>query len=564
MNTDCDTNSSIFSQAVESAVTPRDQGVDRSIDALEKRTNRNLESSNAAIAVHINSLSERLAKVEKAPQAARAWHPKKQHVPRIALEKLQMQFGSPRDDRSESALSGATGGSERENSMYPDVDPDEVDPDERQRHYSDFIAVTEKNMNCVGVLSWSMCRATRQSSTFCGALLGMLPAIVFVLIQCVVLHAISLEALNPTCAYSADCRAGMWCAPSRGLTIHQSAPGKCEDCLWAQRMQDQNFTDVPSWLRNDAYNVMDSTVLAAAVTYCDSMGYVAATDEAERCDYLDKWQNQLTLGPFFVLLAVIAVVLLVVVADLDQDEACTDVFVYRLEQVGTLGCCSRGIIRTFASIVFNIRKFVLPGMVARTYLALVLTGPSGPGLSLPVASVLAGVAVCLVYLADRLFALAFLDESAHAFVREAYGDEVVKMEEEKQDNLGTARSVAYWSHRFYAACLGAMIVVVLLTANTVMGDLYFIDIGSLMFDDGSVKHPEPHNNCTNVAYMLGLISATLVIVCTMIWFMTYQLVYKCGRCSYLDPILAPLVALGAIPVLSSLLSEVVYVHPSNL
>lgn len=556
---------SSLSKKAESTPEAWHEGVDRAIDGLEKRTNKSLEASNAAIAVHIQSLSERLTKVEKAPQAGRAWLPKQQQASRGALKQLKTQakinFG---DNVSESSASTSVqrsddGDKPSDPSISPNIDPDVIDPDERQCHYSSFVAVTEKNLNCVSVLSWSMCRATRQSSTLCGALAGLLPPIMVVLLQCVVLHAISLEALNPACNLDTDCRAGMWCAPSRGFTVYQRIPGKCEDCLWAGRMRDKDFSRVPSWLRSDAYDVMDPAALSSAAVYCDAMGYVADTDDAERCDYLDKWHDQLTLGPFFVLLAVIAVVLLVVVADLDADEACVDVFVYRLDQVATLGSRSRGAIRTVASIIFNIRTFVLPGLVARTYIALVLTGPSGPGLALPVASVLAGVAVCLVYLADRMFALAFLDDGAFTFVREAYSDEAVNTEEEKRENP-LPRRVAYFGKRFYAICLGLMVLVVVLTSNTLMNDLYMFDLGSIIFEDGSVKHPGPHNNCTNVAYMLDLIWMFVVIACMVIWFMTYQAAYKFKRCSYIDPILAPVVAVVAIPILSSLLSEMLYTH----
>jgi len=514
--------SDLFSkQSVESTGSSTGhEGIDNAIAGLEKRTNKKMESSNAEIAMHINSLSERLAKVEKAPMAAKAWAPKQQTKSRVDLEWMRdQQRDQHRDDRSEGGKSQASQGS-----MFTDVDPDRIDPDERQRHYSDFLAVTEKNMKCVGVLSWSMCRATRQSSTFCGALLGMLPCILIVILQCVMFHAVSLQALNPSCKQNADCRAGMWCAPTRGFTMYQSTPGKCEDCLWAKRMQDEEFTKLPSWLRKDAYDVMDPFALATAASYCDA--YVAANEADERCDYLDRWHDHLTLGPFLVVITVIAVVLHVVTADLDQDEACLDVFVYRLDRVAEFGCCQRGIIRTIASIVFNVRTFVLPGMVTRTYIALVLTGPPAPGLAaLPVAGVLAGVAVLLVQLADRLFGLVLLDDTAHKFVREAYGDEVVKMEVEKQEELAPARLVAYFGHRVYAGVLWVMVVAVLLSANTIMSDLYFFDLGAVM-KDGSIKHPGPYNNCTNVSYMLGMISTTYVISCTFGWMLTYQVLYK--------------------------------------
>merc|ERR1740121_2367821 len=148
---------------------------------------------------------------------------------------------------------------------------------------------------------------------------------------------------------------------------------------------------------------------------------------------------------------------------MDKQAQLADVFAYRVPQyrVPLWGPCITGI----AWLIFCLRKFVLPGVVVYTFSALVLAGPPTPGVSLPVSFVLHGIAVGFIYNVDSLLALAFLDENAQALIREAFADMEAHEEPDKSD-VQNAQWLPYFFHRFLAICFGCLIMVNVLTTES--------------------------------------------------------------------------------------------------
>ncbi|CAK0830499.1 unnamed protein product [Prorocentrum cordatum] len=162
------------------------------VDHVERRADRNLEASNAATAAHIGALSDRLAKMERSVHESQAWHPAADAGGTLA----------PSTDEDMGSLPAV-----------PEEGDDygaeaKTDPDKQQAAYADFLDTTRRNIDCVGVHAWGMSAATRQGATCGGACCALMPSALLLLLQAIVLHSVSLEALNPTCVRNEDCRSG--------------------------------------------------------------------------------------------------------------------------------------------------------------------------------------------------------------------------------------------------------------------------------------------------------------------------------------------------------------------
>ncbi|CAK0902401.1 unnamed protein product [Prorocentrum cordatum] len=599
------------------------------LDNVERRADRNLQASNAAIEPHVGALSDRVAKMERSVHNSQAWHP--------------------------AADAGATRAPSTDEDMgsLPAVPEDgddygaeaETDPDRQQAAYADFLDLTQRNINCVGVHAWGMSAATRQGATCCGRCCALVPSALLLLLQAIVLHSVSLEALNPTCVRNEDCPSGTWCSPSWSLGGYEALPGTCDDCLWATQLHETSsatesssttptstshdsdffksdqqcvehhfreqhdcyqhriceqhhgeqqhdsssttpaptplflpwvvktrrykarrkrrhrrrrhqhrqycrwwhkaergldvaldaaqvpihYAALPVRLGPGAYEKLSYAGLSAAVEHC-------AAHAVDRCDFIRDFKDSLTLGTVMVFVFVLLLLLFSIVQDLDKAGHALDVFEYRLQ-----GCdpVIRMLVTAVASMNFNTRRFVLPGIVVYAYCALVLAGPATPGFAQPVYFLFCGVFVGVIYHAERFCTTVFLSKGAVKLTREAFADEAARDAIERVKGPLHARALAFWDHRFYAMCLGAFSFLVVVFTETFMDAVPLLDVPRI-FNAGIFKEvPGDANNCTNVIIMLA-VSSTIAVLCyTFVWTCAYLLTTSCCRCS-LGVILAPL------------------------
>jgi len=493
--------------------SPRGSGVPASfadgtvqevIHRVELRSAKNVEASNAAIAAHMGALAERLGRVEKEQDSS-----------------LQRQIGRapPGEDKK--------GAQETE-----------------YCNYTEFIATTQTNLNCVGVHTWSLCAATRRTAGRGVACAALLPSAALLTLQCFVLLAVGLNALHPTCVRNEDCRAGMWCAPSLSPEGYSRSPGMCDDCGWASKLNEQDYPNLPSRYNEDAYAALTksdlpaSETLATAVLHCD-----ASDAEPERCDFVISFRSQLTLGPLLVLVFVTSIFLMSLVADMDKQAQASEVFAHRHahKPAGGRSC----LVASGARMLFTLRRFVLPGVAAYAYATLVLTGPNTQGRSLPISFVLAGLVVGFVYNVDRLLALTLLGENAQAGVREAFADV------EAQKGPLSVPLVSCFLHRIFAGCLGCLIMAEMLATETMMDAVPFrLDWDAM--PARWLSNPSPMS-CTNVVAMLGTTTVVMVVFFTLVWSIALH-----AKKSALDTVVSPLLALLAMPVLSYIVLRVGY------
>jgi hypothetical protein len=283
----------------------------------------------------------------------------------------------------------------------------------------------------------------------------------------------------------------------------------CDDCEWASKLNEQDYSGLPSRYTENTYAAMTksglvvSETLATAVVHCD-----ASDTEPERCDFLVDFRNQLTMGPFLVLIFVTALVLTSLVADMDKQNQASDVFVHRLAYVAARGHSLP--VASGACLIFTLRRFVLPGLAAYAYATLVLTGPTTQGRSLPLSFVLSGLVVGFVYNIDRLLALTLLSENAQAVVREAFADV------EAQKGLLSVPLLPCFLHRLFATCLGCLIMVELLATETMMDAVPLFRLDWDAMPARWVSNPSPMS-CTNVVTMLGTTTVLTVVSFTLVW-----------------------------------------------
>ncbi|CAK0793163.1 unnamed protein product [Prorocentrum cordatum] len=497
------------------------------LDNVERRADRNLQASNAAIEAHIGALSDRVAKMERSVHNSQAWHP-------------AADAGATRAPSTDEDMGSLPAVPEEGDDYGAEA---ETDPDRQQAAYADFLDLTQRNINCVGVHAWGMSAATRQGATCCGRCCALVPSALLLLLQAIVLHSVSLEALNPTCVRNEDCPSGTWCSPSWSLGGYEALPGTCDDCLWATQLHETSRLDValdaaqvpihyaalPVRLGPGAYEELSYAGLSAAVEHC-------AAHAVDRCDFIRDFKDSLTLGTVMVFVFVLLLLLFSIVHDLDKAGHTLNVFEYRLQ-----GCdpVIRMLVTAVASMNFNTRRFVLPGIVVHAYFALVLAGPATPGFAQPVYFLFCGVFVGVIYHAERFCTTVFLSKGAVKLTREAFADEAARGAIERVKGPLHARALAFWDHRFYAMCLGAFSFLVVVFTETFMDAVPLLDVPRI-FNAGIFKEvPGDANNCTNVIIMLA-VSSTIAVLCyTFVWTCAYLLTTSCCRCS-LGVILAPL------------------------
>lgn len=475
------------------------------VNHVERRANRNLEASNAAIAAHIGALSDRLATMERTVHKSQAWHPAADTEPRAAQPDSaedEQKWSTPTTGRSglpavpeEGDENGAETG---------------TDPDKKQTAYAEFLGSTEKSLNCVGVHAWSLTDATRQGTTFGASCFALLPSVVILVIQVIVLHAISIEALNPTCVRNEDCPTGTWCSPSWSASGHSAVRGMCDDCLWATRLSEAtvDYATLPWRLNSDALSFLSSSDLSAAVTYCTA-------HKVDQCDFVQDFHDSLTLGTVTVFVFVLMLLLFTIVRDLDKHSETLDVFEHRL-WAGQLKFESVAFLVDFAAGVISCtRMFVMPGAVVYAYCALVLTGPATPGFAQPVYFIFSGIVVGVIYHAERLCAMVILDKQAVKRIREAFADESVRAGIRMKDprDAGMQRL----DHRCYAVVLGIASLWIILATNSLMNAIPFFEVPKMWGAGIMTKIPGETNNCTNIATMLSITIALAVFCFTIVW-----------------------------------------------
>ncbi|CAK0846292.1 unnamed protein product [Prorocentrum cordatum] len=290
-----------------------------------------------------------------------------------------------------------------------------------------------------------------------------------------------------------------------------------------------HYAALPVRLGPGAYEELSYAGLSAAVEHC-------AAHAVDRCDFIRDFKDSLTLGTVMVFVFVLLLLLFSIVQDLDKAGHTLNVFEYRLQ-----GCdpVIRMLVTAVASMNFNTRRFVLPGIVVYAYCALVLAGPATPGFAQPVYFLFCGVFVGVIYHAERFCTTVFLSKGAVKLTREAFADEAARDAIERVKGPLHARALAFWDHRFYAMCLGAFSFLVVVFTETFMDAVPLLDVPRI-FNAGIFKEvPGDANNCTNVIIMLAVSSASAVLCYTFVWTCAYLLTTSCCRCS-LGVILAPL------------------------
>lgn len=521
-----------------------DNEVQRAITALDTKTLGKLEASNNGIARRIGALLERVSKGERrqldlsvAFGAETTFEPLS---PRSCSSKRNSYIGAEWEVMPQN---GATlNGKELPNSFKQMMGTaGDEDPDQRQRAYAIFMSVTQKNINCVGVHTWSLCAASRANRSFCSAISAMLASVLLLVLQCFVLHAVSIDSLLPPCMGNSECHAGMWCAPSRGPGGYTTTPGMCDDCKWANLLSAQDYTSLHQRYGAGAYRAASSS-LASAVSYC------SAEDRfPDRCDFVVDFRTQLTLGAFLVFFFVTWLVLVFYVVDMDKQTQITDVFAFRVQHVASFGPTQRRVIMAVAWLIFNFRKFVLPGVVAYSYASLVLASPSLLGLSLPVCFVLDGLAIGFVYSIDGALAWALLDGKSQGLIRQAFADmEAYQDQDEDFDPLAEAW-LPYFGNRLLALCFGVLVLLGVLATETMMDEV------PLLAGSSSTR------TCTDVGATLSTATAILVTFLMLVWTSTHQAAgIVCRWTGALDVILSPLIALVTIPALAIVFTSVGY------
>jgi len=500
------------------------------LDEAERRTSTSLEASQTAIAVHIRALSDRLATAES--------HHQPLSSPAFAFD------GS-------SVGSSETGGAVHLE-VICQVPEEEPDPDERQRRYAEFIALMQKNLDCVSVHSWGLCAATRSGSTRASGCyaLALVPSVALLVLQGFVLHAMGFEALHPSCNSNTDCLADMWCAPSQSLSGLTRTPGTCDDCRWASKLDSQDFDSLPSRYDANAYATLTAADLATHETLSSAVSHCETTDsDPDRCDFILAFHEQFTVAAFVVLVSTTCTMLAFLIMDMDKQAQIAEVFEHRITNVATTSTVARGFITGIVLLILNLRRFVLPGVVVYTYAALVLA-PT-PDASLPVSYVLNGLAIGLVYNVDALLAAAFLDTAAHALVIRAFADVEAHVRGVDADP-GLPDEVLLGFHRFVAAAFAALFLGCILGTEDMMSSF------RLDWDELPTKWVENPSgrSCTNVMTMLCSTAVLMAAFIALLWSMTRYASKpsnRCGRSGFvglLDVIVSPVSVLVTMPVFS--------------
>jgi hypothetical protein len=516
--------------------------VQGAIDRLDKQTIDKLEVNNKRIASRIGALLERVSKAER----------KQRDIAHVSGTETEFEPLSPRSVKSNKSNARARLGVDFENVPRADNQggtrvPDPLrqlwtagkDPD-HLRPYAIFLAITQKNISCLGIHTWSLCAATRANRSFAGAISALIPSILLLVLQCFVLHAISVDSLHPPCTSNAECHAGMWCAPSRSTGGFTMNPGMCDDCKWAGLLNAQDYDNLYGY-DADAYQAASGS-LANAVAYCN-----VDDIHQDTCDFVVSFRKQMTVGALFVFIFVTWLVLLSYVVEMDRQTQITDVFEFRLKHISSFEFVQAEVIKAIGWLIFNFRKFILPSVVAYSYVSLVLATPSLMGLSLPVSFIVAGLAVGFVYNVDSFLAWALLDRKSQALIREAFADmEAHQDRDEDWDPLAEAW-LPYFGNRLLAVSFGFLIMFLVLGIETMMKEMPMWS-----------ANPSP-KTCTNVQGTLGMATGLLMTLLALVWAsVNVAAGTVCRWTSAIDIALAPAIVLLVLPLIALLSASLGY------
>jgi hypothetical protein len=330
----------------------------------------------------------------------------------------------------------------------------------------------------------------------------------------------------------------------------------CDDCLWATQLNEAtvDYSTLPWRLNSDAYKKLSSADLSYAVAYCTATG-----PRVDRCDFVQDFHDSLTLGPVTVFGFVLMLLLSTIVGDLDRHSEIQDVFEYRLWN----GKYNVSLLASFmAAMINSTRRFVMPGAVVFAYCALVLTGPIF-GFAQPVYFIVSGVVVGVIYHAERLCAMVFLDNQAVKQTREAFANESVRANIQSRKHLVLhSRGMAWWDHRLYAVCLGVVAFLVIMGTNSLMDVIPFWDMPKIWSEGKVSKIPGDTNNCSNLVIMLALTIAAAVVCYTLLWTVSTLISSGCKFCS-MSVVFAPVNVLMWLLGIWAILLTMVYAPVLN-
>jgi len=314
-------------------------------------------------------------------------------------------------------------------------------------------------------------------------------------------------------------------------------PGVCDDCKWAGMLDSQDYVNIHGY-DADAYQAA-SGYLASAVAHC-------AVDDSlpDRCDFVVSFRQQMTVGALLVFTFVTWLVLLLYVAEMDKQTQITDVFEFRMKHICSFEFVQADVITAIGWLIFNFRKFILPSVVAYSYVSLVFATPSLMGLSLPVSFIVAGLTVGFVYNVDSFLAWVFLDRKSQALIREAFADmEAHQEQDEFWDPLEEAW-LPYFGNRFLALSFGFLIMILVLGMETMMDEMPMW-----------AANPSPRT-CTNVQGTLGMATVLLMTFLAFVWTATSVAAGTvCKWTSAIDITCAPAIVLLALPVIGFLFAS---------
>jgi hypothetical protein len=366
--------------------------------------------------------------------------------------------------------------------------------------------------------------------------------VVLILLQCFLLTAIGLHALHPSCNRNEDCNAGMWCAPSSTFDGHSLSPGTCDDCQWVALLANQAYDQLPSWYNSHSYAVAEASI-GEAVSHCQSVHVDAHPD---RCDYLVRFHDRLTVGPLITLVISALTVAVALVLNMDKQAQTRDVFDFRVAEYP--GNKNSSVVTFMAWAIFNFRKFVLPSFAAMTFTFLAIAVPVTPGRALSLHFVLCALVVALVFNMDSLLGMCLLFEDAQNQVREAFAA-LEAMDPDMRQRPNTT-----WLHkaniRFMALCWGCfMTLTAVFTEPLLRSGLFRADLHGIVTDWTQVTSQE---SCTSVLPVLALVALLLVVLLAFMQGVNYQVMTRCNDLltGPLDVVCTPVFSAFFIPAIS--------------
>jgi hypothetical protein len=339
----------------------------------------------------------------------------------------------------------------------------------------------------------------------------------------------------------------------------------CDDCKWVPLLQAQDYANLPDRYNAEAFQVInDATNIEEG--FLRAVEHCAADFYEDRCDYVVNIRNQLTVGPFLVLILIMFLVLFNVVLEMDKAAFSADVFEFRCFEVEEHHKSKAMLIpiRLLAWFNFTIKKFILPGILAFTFVAMVLASPPSPGFSLSAGFALDGLIAIFIYNIDFLLGSVLLDDGAQQLIREAFARVEGQLSGAgpypagagpRMDN-GTRLPQFY--HRFFVFCLGLVMMIQVLATESLMADVELFRLDWDALPASWITIPG-NKTCTSVVTMLAAMTLITVTFFCIIWSVTNQIVTGFKGFGVVDLVWSPIVVLVVMPALSFLLREVQYI-----